>query len=275
MAIISLLQTFQNTITKQLANIEKNVPLDQCPDNYVGSATIVNNSVKSSNLWFCHNLRINNHHIVSERIGLEGSKKSYKIIVIILESPHIDEYDKAKCKIAPAPALGTTGCNLDDGFVDTLNDFMTTNEGMIEDSIYKVILMNAVQFQCSLGLEPIVGKIRDENFLSLWASDAIVQNFKERLEKYQPDIVINCCTNGNITRSMVDKIFKNRQKGWAFIKYNQILLDITGHNKYFLYGFVQNVIYELFSGDKVKKLRSAHPSSWVRNKKNAKITKYE
>ncbi|MBZ9685274.1 hypothetical protein G9F72_002780 [Clostridium estertheticum] len=71
-------------------------------------------------------------------------KGTFKTIVIILESPHIDEYDKAKCKITPAPALGITGYNLDNGFVDKLNDFMTATEGMIKDGIYQVILMNAI-----------------------------------------------------------------------------------------------------------------------------------
>lgn len=267
---ISLARTFQNAIMKQIANIKKSVPLDRCPDNYVGHVCIANNIVTDVDLWFCSNLRISHHHEVGESKGLKDVKgfdikRHYKTIVIILESPHKDEYNKIKNVIAPA--LGTTGCNLDDGFVDKLNNFMTANNSIIKDGIYHVVLMNAVQFQCSMGLKPIVGKIRDENFLSLWASDDIVESFKKRLKKYQPNIIINCCTNGNITQGMVNEIFNKPQKD----KYKQLLLDNKGR-KYFLYGFVQNVIEELFRGDKVKKLRCTHPSSWVRNKKDAKIT---
>lgn len=281
-ATINLLRTFQNTIKKQLANIKKSVPIVRCHDNHVGSVNIANNIVQNPKLWFCRNLRINNHHIVNENKGLKSLKETYKTIVIILESPHKDEYDNAKCKIAPAPALGITGCNLDKGFVDILKDFMEENKGIIKDGTYQVILMNAIQFQCSLGLEPIVEKIKDEIFLSLWASDNIVENFKQRLEKYRPDIIINCCTNGDINKGMVNKIFEKKPKSdWAFSKYKQKILDITGHNEYFLYGFVQNVIEELYGRDKVEKLncrdkvvklRCTHPSSWARNKKYAKIT---
>ncbi|MBZ9685275.1 hypothetical protein G9F72_002785 [Clostridium estertheticum] len=118
-----------------------------------------------------------------------------------------------------------------------------------------------------------MGKIRDENFLSLWASDNIVENFKQRLMKYQPHIIINCCTIGNITKGMVNKIFVKPKKDWEFTKYKKIPLNSTERKKYFLYRFVQNVIDELFSVYKLNKLRCTHLSSWERNKKDAKITK--
>lgn len=124
-----------------------------------------------------------------ERIEYLSRQKSEigftRVIAVVLESPHIAEY---KNEII-SPAMGTTGYKLKKHLQDLLCKIVT------DDDIYKVILMNSVQYQCSLGKDPRL--YRDNMWLKLWYNERLRDNFILRLQKYKPDIVLNLCTSGD------------------------------------------------------------------------------
>ena len=93
---------------------------------------------------------------------------------------------------------------------------------------YKVCLINAIQYQCSLSAP--TKTYRDEVFIQMWENDTIKNDFKERLQKIKNlKIVINACTKGE-SQSVKLRVM------------------------------VQEVIDEILPN--VKKFHSNHPSSW-------------
>ena len=118
--------------------------------------------------------------------------------VVILESPHIYEYGNAglamSCPIAPA--MGVTGTCLD----EHLGSLLRT----INMSACEVVISNPVQFQTSLyvihrGDRSVaskyrVRKITDAVFRGLWAVERIQTNFRNRMNIYRPELIINACT---------------------------------------------------------------------------------
>lgn len=170
--------------------IPKEVNFTCCNDNYVGyfekyGDTIIDNE----SLWFCRKLRHEHRkNIIIDPCKIENLKNDGKIIVIVLESPHKDEYNIKLSSNDPAPALGITGKKLKKSFLKLFKD-------EIKSSKYHVILMNSIQYQCSFGEKP--DKFRDRVWLKLWLCENFDGNFIARLEKYKPDIVINLCTNGS------------------------------------------------------------------------------
>lgn len=198
-----------------------------------------------------------------------GAKKScIKRLVIVLESPHKDEYkntnegkgkkDNVDTNQEPnwavvGPAAGTTGekiscylCSLLYHFIKKDDDDKTSENNVEvchydEDSYngsYEVVLMNAVQFQCSLGISTTSPK--DEKNGSNFNKNAVVSEclneplfqdcFVTRLQMYKPDIIINSCTG--------------QEEG-----------EIAGNQ-----GNVQNLINAICK-DNVLRLYSCHPSS--------------
>lgn len=108
-----------------------------CQDNYVGNLIIRDNRISSSDIWISPNERRKNSDKIKNKKPMEG----YKTIIIILESPHKEEYNQKNGDIVPAPALGKTGQKLS----EYLND-MVNSSGNLDDGKYRVLLMNAIQF---------------------------------------------------------------------------------------------------------------------------------
>lgn len=112
-------------------------------------------------------------------------RREYDCLIIILESPHIDEY---LGEGDPQPANGTTGENIrnteywNDVFGERFNN-------------YGLILMNAIQYQCSLRDIP---RFRDRIFKRVWVNGGRTDLLR-RLKRYvgEGDVIVNCCTKGN------------------------------------------------------------------------------
>lgn len=124
---------------------------------------------------------------------LRIKKKKYlgKTIVIVLESPHTKEYaDKNFIN----PALGKTGKNLHTYFKQILDKIIKCDSSN-DFSNYRIILMNSIRFQCSLGLPTEF--FRDHIWLSLWINKGFKEDFIERLKSYHPDIIFNFCIQGD------------------------------------------------------------------------------
>lgn len=142
-------------------------------------------------------------------------------LIVVLESPHKKEYENE-----PAPAKGITGLLLAKHLGEVVSRLAVDNPA--------VILMNAVQYQCSLGCAPV--KYRDQVFTAAW-NDGARENFIRRLGSLYKnnDYVLCCCTKGSHPRHYGEL----RQKVFA-------------------------AIVESVPSDRV--LRRTHPSSWYQKK---------
>lgn len=145
--------------------------LARCPDQYVGCLGDL-----SKHVGFTE----------GSRRETDFREQGRRCIILVLESPHKDEFQDGQ---AIGPAVGSTGRNIAEHLWD-MPEFkpLAAETG--------VILMNAIQYQCSLG-EP-TWKCRDDVFRKLWSDRGYSVDFKTRLRKIirAGDVVANCCTKG-------------------------------------------------------------------------------
>lgn len=152
-----------------------------CPDQYVGKIRHKDNWQK-----FYKRTDIFKDQTSETKITITEDK----ILLLILESPHTDEFDKNGEPIGPAN--GPTGRNIREHIAEIFPNF----------SDYHLILMNAIPFQCSLGVA--TEHFRDNVFKAAWDNDAIGKNFfKDRLGKLLEKlkgknvVIVNACTKDN------------------------------------------------------------------------------
>lgn len=167
-------------------------------------------------------------------------------VVLLLESPHKDEYDN--CGRPIAPAQGRTGKNICKHLDKVLGEILRSDIRQIQNGCNtRLILCNPVQFQTSLHMI-LDGKLRptwrDKVWLALWDDPCIKQCFKGRMEMYNPNLVINACTG---ERTDPNQSNMNSLKR----KVNEFLLNCTS---------IGNV-YE-----------TGHPSGWY-SPNNRAVTK--
>ncbi|WP_422767520.1 hypothetical protein ACOX9X_07095 [Photobacterium leiognathi subsp. mandapamensis] len=137
-------------------------------------------------------LRKCNDRVVGKlsNVGFHGEVFSYQKyrhstrpkIIFILESPHVHEYTDV-----PLPARKMTGNMIRRLFPQFILDNL--------ESEYEVLLMNAIQYQCSLGVD--TAAFRDDVFRDAW-SDFGKSDFEKRLKYYYKDcdLIVNSCTKG-------------------------------------------------------------------------------
>ncbi len=250
----SLLQEFKNKISDQIAQVENNYSNKECQD-----------------ILYARIRKTDTGHVCFKKIDDDLNKmiKNHKIIVLVLESPHKDEY---KDKKPIAPARGGTGNSLD----TYLSGLITPH---LKDEItYEIVLMNSIQYQCSLGA--MNTKVyRDRIWIYCWFKLNARKNFSRRLSDYKPDIILNLCTkgdhecdvlapykNGKMVKK-IDKIYIETVLGK-----NCNYIELFTKNKYTLQQFVQCEIdkYKIKNNDLVC-LVGCHPSSWSRDTRKRKI----
>ena len=127
--------------------------------------------------------------------SIENNKEIKKLgkvetIVVILESPHIKEFFEEP----NGPANGSSGTNLQKYFWNVLKQIFKEHENL-RILQYRIILMNSIQYQCSLGVDP--KRFRDHVWLKLWYESDLKNDFSERLQNYNPKIILNLCTLGD------------------------------------------------------------------------------
>jgi hypothetical protein len=135
----------------------------------------------------------------------------FKNIVLILESPHKDEYKKEDNKLIPIAPAQANQKNKDTGYA--IETFFTSKIlSQIEDIVIKndsrVIITNPIQYQASLHNilgsvtieRKLRGCLRDSVWKSLWSVKKIRLDFFSRLTSYQPYLIINACTGGTSDR---------------------------------------------------------------------------
>jgi hypothetical protein len=117
-------------------------------------------------------------------------------IVLVIESPHKDEYDENFTPIAPAQ--GATGKNIDTFICNVIDQH---NKLSLSEGQYDLIICNPVQFQTSLfhlhniplNKNSPAKKIRDKMWRGIY--DHEQKNFYSRLCLYSPSVIINACTS--------------------------------------------------------------------------------
>lgn len=116
-------------------------------------------------------------------------RKSSPYVILVMESPHKLEF----CG-EPGPAKGPTGYKIRQHIAEILRGLSTSPPS-------ELILVNAIQYQCSLGKTPVIH--RDKVFRRFWENGARI-DFEERLAQvYKPgDMLLNCCTDGNPTKNL-------------------------------------------------------------------------
>lgn len=182
---------------------------DECPDIYAGDFEFSNGNVNIITNYIDPVTRKNNINNLSP-----DRHPNYKTIVIILESPHDNEYSDPSFI---NPALGPTGNKLDSLIISLINEVQKI-DNILSDGNYRIILMESIQYQCSLGLDLTKEPnkvIRDKVFETIWNSNPSIKNdFVERLTSYMPDVIFNLSTKNvqDLVQNEVDFYCKKINK---------------------------------------------------------------
>jgi hypothetical protein len=202
------------TFVKIARNVSGKIPAELriCPDQYVGTISEFGHNCSASDFL---------------RQPTACRPKELECLLLILESPHVQEFEGKL-----GPAKGNTGNLIRKWIADVVG---------CEYRSHGLILINAIQHQCSLGLPTRC--FRDEVFEIVWSRYG-AKNFLERVEKiYQEgDVVMNCCTRG-------------KQK----TELRQLVQDV--------------ILGTAISPE--HRLRRTHPSSWFSEKKRQHIWQEE
>ena len=204
-------------------------------------------------------------------------KRRLKRIVIILESPHKEEYSIDN-KMG-YPALGITGININKGIEEVINTKLSYS--MEHNKYYEIILINAIQYQTSLGID--TNMLRDRTWIYLWLQHNMRDGFIKRIKGYRPNIIVNFCTKGNHSKDVLSFItdvettvikdkfieslnIKNLKCNKDKILVNgKLVCEVERNTKgksqgYTLRNFVNNAIKEAFGNIEI--LKGPHPSLW-------------
>ncbi len=177
---------FTIVVQNILGNFEYCIESRVCPDQYFGQVTSIGDAETFS---------------VRKHVNIHRTTEKY--LILILESPHIKEF-----KDDPGPAKGKTGMNI--------VKFLLNVNGLESFGNHGLIVMNAVQYQCSLGFA--TKKFRDRVFTEMWNTGSR-EDFISRLRSiYRPgDTLVNCCTKGSTN------ILQNELRRMVQIGINQAL----------------------------------------------------
>lgn len=179
------------------------VKIEPCPDQVRGR--LVNGVYEDKDIKRVTNFV--DYELSKERLPFAklGNEKLESVMAIILESPHTDEFELKDGKLkAIGPAQGKTGIRFKEKFEDILKGSDIYQN--IKEGIYPIVILNAIQFQCSCGNNLQVyknKKARDKNWVACFKSECL-NDLKLRLQALQPCAIINLCTKGLHTKSRPD-----------------------------------------------------------------------
>lgn len=185
-------------MAKRIKNTIAHFSTKKCPDELLGTVIVSNSGAQ----WGCliQKTVSKKRGFVSQKASVASSVKSqtHKIIVLVLESPHISEFDEQGNPIRPAN--GATGRKIDKLLCNCINN-TSSKTNVSFSGYYDVYVVNAVQKQCSLGIKPINRLIVETNFVHEWVGPK--QDLLNRISNIiqhsnSPDtVIVNCCTKGN------------------------------------------------------------------------------
>lgn len=111
------------------------------------------------------------------------------LFIIVLESPHIEEFNDNG--VAIGPAQGHTGNNIRKLLVQLLSPLKDCLQQK-----YRLMLMEAIPYQCSNNISPVDRINTNKLFKKMWQQHRGGKNFKNRIRRYRPDVILNACTGG-------------------------------------------------------------------------------
>lgn len=226
----------------------------------------------------CWNLRrtlkYNTHFVSLDAYKLLAYK--YKApIIIVTESPHIDEFNNVKIidlvlgtPVDARPVNGLTGAN-----IMTYLGGLLKSEGLyFDDGNYPIIVINAIQEQCSLGVDTKI--YRTENFITSWENKRVI--LSNRLSSINPILTINACTAGDFYIKDGESAFQQGNRSTFEMHFLNLIENKIGYKKHHdntyqnviemhgsidLAGMVMSIINNVYSSVcRIEK--TTHPSFW-------------
>lgn len=193
---------------------------------------------------------------------LNGSISNGNVIIVVLESPHVDEFNSKGNGTYPLINDSSFRSHFIQGLCNSKN-----LPNLNKQNTYYIYLMNAIQYQCSLGLP--TGYFRDFVFLYFW--ERLKKDFSTRILTMAKQntifAVINLCTKGNhkhttqlITRSGQISMYKSCCK--SFFK-NLGISNYQNLTNYSLQSIVDLEIMNIIKNNKIFHTIGTHPSSWI------------
>jgi len=169
--------------------------------------------------------------LIADSATARITRPAAKCLVMVLESPHVDEYDPTHC-YTPWPANGVTGENIQSRALE-LAELLSVPLDI------GLILFNAIPYQCSQGNSRPAKEWkvrRDRIFAHAWEQDATKSLFRARLNHWVApgDVVVNCCTAGLSCKPKLRDLVET---------------EIVGS-----------------LGNTVTRFRMHHPASWIKGK---------
>ena len=156
----------------------------------------------------------------------QSNKCDLPVIALVIESPHKNEFfDKKTQRTTPFPAMGTTGENIEKHILGNLAKYCTVEDNgsdkaeiylrpRLAEGKYRLYLVNAVQYQCSLGKldKKSNAPARKNHIVNEFFKEYGKNCFVKRLKKLHPKIIINCCTigDGYRNRDMVQEVINEK-----------------------------------------------------------------
>ncbi|MFZ2452242.1 MAG: hypothetical protein WAW36_17170 [Methylovulum miyakonense] len=139
----------------------------------------------------------------NDYLAEEGCKENPQhSILLVLESPHKDEYyyDEQNYLLIPkSPAQGATGRNIENCLRHVLEEI--ANSYGLDDGCYHLIIVEPIPYMCSLGVfnpeKKLNEDIRNRVWKAIWSVSEIKNDFVNRCRKYNPKYIINACTDYN------------------------------------------------------------------------------
>jgi|GEM_PF-1538499 len=158
-------------------------------------------TIKSNKYTLKKNLSSNLHNSMYKDLFIDDVEKN-RSIVIVLESPHVKEYDNNFS--VKGPAQGATGQKVYEYFSQVVKEILKKNQNSlnINDGCYKVILFNPIPFQTSLNYlhrqeinSTDLKNLRDAVWKTLWYRENVFRCTMERtIQDLNPIIILNACT---------------------------------------------------------------------------------
>lgn len=159
---------------------------------------------------------------------LKKIDKEEQTIVLVLESPHIDEFDSNHNPIRPAN--GVTGANIE----YFIKRGYATLWNLSENVDYRICLVNAVQLQAScihslqannITLNTKYQREVLKHCVLIHAFDT--SDLQIRIDTLQPNIIINCCTekSDNMPRIINNDIYVMVEEAILSIPNHQFTLN--------------------------------------------------
>lgn len=199
--------------------------------------------------------------------NITNYNNQHENFIVILESPHIDEFDQSGNGIRPLK----NDKYFIEKFGELLNKSINFNNKLTQTTKYTVYLVNAIQYQCSLGYP--TEYYRDYVFLYYWERKK--QDFMDRLKKIinsKTIGIINLCTKGS--HKMVHQIYDKKSNTYhnmykvCGVRFINKVYGLSQSNINSLNSLVDESIKTVITNSFYQIIYTIgnHPSSWHSNR---------